>query len=178
MMMMISTRSRFTRTDDESVRRFLPLENGRRDVFGLVSLLLLLERGGGFFRRFVAITAASVAARRCHVSLSLVDEDGFDGRKKSEEEKEEEKKQLRSKRLFESRNTTTYNMRDEPLININKRLDETEKREQKKRRETLTNTTSDDHVAPRRRRHRRWTWAPSHLNVQKVDFLWSIKRAG
>lgn len=91
MMMMISTRSRFTRTDDESVRRFLPLENGRRDVFGLVSLLLLLERGGGFFRRFVAIAAASVAARRCHVSLSLVDEDGFDGRKKSEEEKEEEK---------------------------------------------------------------------------------------
>ena len=60
------------RTDDESVRRFLPLENGRRDVFGLVSLLLLLERGGGFFRRFVAIiAAASVAARRCHVSLSL-----------------------------------------------------------------------------------------------------------
>ena len=93
MMMMISTRSRFTRTDDESVRRFLPLENGRRDVFGLVSLLLLLERGGGFFRRFVAIiAAASVAARRCHVSLSLVDEDGFDGRKKSEEEKEEEEK--------------------------------------------------------------------------------------
>ena len=71
MMMMISTRSRFTRTDDESVRRFLPLENGRRDVFGLVSLLLLLERGGGCFRRFVAIAAASVAARRCHVSLSL-----------------------------------------------------------------------------------------------------------
>ena len=84
-----------TRTDDESVRRFLPLENGRRDVFGLVSLLLLLERGGGFFRRFVAIiAAASVAARRCHVSLSLslVDEDGFDGRKKSEEKKKKKKK--------------------------------------------------------------------------------------
>ena len=32
MMMMISTRSRFTRTDDESVRRFLPLQN-RRHVF-------------------------------------------------------------------------------------------------------------------------------------------------
>jgi len=59
------------RTDDESVRRFLPLENGRRDVFGLVSLLLLLDvvRGErGFFRRFVAITAPllRVVARRCH----------------------------------------------------------------------------------------------------------------
>ena len=61
------------RTDDESVRRFLPLENGRRDVFGLVSLLLLLDDvvrgGGGFFRRFVAITTAPLllrVARRCH----------------------------------------------------------------------------------------------------------------
>ena len=82
MMMMISTlrdpdetkgmKKRRRLTDDESVRRFLPLENGRRDVFGLVSLLLLLDvvpRGGGFFRRFVAITAPlllRVVARRCH----------------------------------------------------------------------------------------------------------------
>ena len=112
MMMMISTRSRFTRTDDESVRRFLPLENGRRDVFGLVSLLLLLERGGGFFRRFVAIiAAASVAARRCHVSLSLssMKMDSMDEKKVKKKKKKKKKKQLRSKRLFfESRNTFYY----------------------------------------------------------------------
>ena len=97
-MMMISTRSRFTRTDDESVRRFLPLENGRRDVFGLVSLLLLL----GFFRRFVAIAAASVAARRCHLSLSLslVDEDGFDGDEKKVKKKKKKKKTVEIEATF------------------------------------------------------------------------------
>jgi len=96
--MMISTRSRFTRTDDESVRRFLPLENGRRDVFGLVSLLLLL----GFFRRFVAIAAASVAARRCHLSLSLslVDEDGFDGDEKKVKKKKKKKKTVEIEATF------------------------------------------------------------------------------
>ena len=94
--MMISTRSRFTRTDDESVRRFLPLENGRRDVFGLVSLLLLL----GFFRRFVAIAAAS--ARRCHLSLSLslVDEDGFDGDEKKVKKKKKKKKTVEIEATF------------------------------------------------------------------------------
>ena len=84
-----------TRTDDESVRRFLPLENGRRDVFGLVSLLLLLERGFcGFFRRFVAIiAAASVAARRCHVSLSLssMKMDSMDEKKVKKKKKKKKK---------------------------------------------------------------------------------------
>ena len=110
MMMMISTRSRFIYAPTTSL--FGAFFRSRMAVATslILSRFFFSSREAAAFSGALSpssLPPASPPEDAMSLSLSLVDEDGFDGRKKSEEEK----KQLRSKRLFfESRNTFYYHL--------------------------------------------------------------------